>query len=118
MQYLLHDEDLGKLVEACLEGRVPKTAEPITIAHERGWELKEILSQMAQALGKRISFVPVPWQCVWLALKSLELAGAQTNFRSDSLISMVYQNPRPTFASLQELGFECRPFKLTPGMVR
>ena len=117
VQYLLHDEDLGKLVQACLEGRVPKAAEPITIAHEQGSELKEILSQIAQALSRRVFFVPVPWQCVWLALKFLELAGVRTNFRSDSLISMVYQNPRPAFTSLQPQGIKCRPFKLTPGML-
>ena len=117
VQYLLHDEDLGKSVQACLDGRLPKPAEPITIAHEQGWELKEILSQIAQALGKGVTFVPVPWQCVWLALKSLELAGVRTNFRSDSLISMVYQNPHPKFASLKPLGIECRGFKLTPGML-
>ena len=117
VQYLLHDEDLGKLVEACLDGRLRKPAEPITLAHEQGWELKEILSQIAQALGKGVSFVPVPWQCVWLALKSLELAGARTSFRSDSLISMVYQNPHPAFASLRPLGIACRPFKLAPGML-
>ena len=93
VQYLLHEEDLGNLVQACLDGRFPKPAEPITIAHEQRWELKEILGQIARALGKRVSFVPVPWQCVWLALKSLELAGVQTKFRSDSLISMVYQDP-------------------------
>jgi nucleoside-diphosphate-sugar epimerase len=115
VQYLIHDEDLGSLVRTCLDGRLPRPAQPITIAHEQPWELKEILSQIAQALGRRASFVPVPWQCVWLALKSLELAGVQTNFRSDSLISMVYQNPRPAFASPKSLGFECRPFKLAPG---
>jgi nucleoside-diphosphate-sugar epimerase len=117
VQYLLHDEDLGKLVQACLDGRLHQPASPISIAHEQGWELKEILSQIAQALGKGITFVPVPWQCVWLALKSLELAGVRTNFRSDSLISMVYQNPRPMFAALQPLGIACRPFKLTLGML-
>jgi nucleoside-diphosphate-sugar epimerase len=117
VQYLLHDEDLGNLVRACLDGRVPMPAEPITIAHARGWELKKILSQIAQALGKRVSFVPVPWQFIWLALKSLELAGVQTNFRSDSLISMVYQDPHPAFASPSLLGFDCRPFKLAPGML-
>ncbi len=117
VQYLLHDEDLGNLVLRCLDGRLPKPSEPITIAHDQGWELKEILSQIAQALGKRVSFVPVPWQCVWLALKSLELAGVQTRFRSDSLISMVYQNPQPAFASPKSLGFECRPFKLTRTML-
>jgi nucleoside-diphosphate-sugar epimerase len=115
-QYLLHAEDLGKLVRACLDGRVLKSAEPITIAHEQRWELKEILNLIARELGKRVSFVPVPWQCVWLALKSLELAGVRTNFRSDSLISLVYQDPCPAFASAKALGFECRPFRLTPGM--
>jgi nucleoside-diphosphate-sugar epimerase len=116
-QYLVHDEDLGKLVLGCLEARVSELAEPFTIAHEQGWELKDILGQIALALGKRPTFVPVPWQCVWLALKSLELAGVRTNFRSDSLISMVYQNPHPEFTPAKALGFECRPFKLTPGML-
>jgi nucleoside-diphosphate-sugar epimerase len=115
VQYLLHDEDLGNLILACLDGRFPKPAEPITIAHEQRWALKEILRRIAEAMGKRVSFVPVPWQCIWLALKSLELAGVQTRFRSDSLISMVYQNARPAFASPKSLGFECRPFKLAPG---
>ena len=117
VQYLLHDEDLGSLVQACLDGRLAKPAEPITIAHEQGWELKEILCQIAQGLGRHVSLVPVPWQCVWLALKSLELAGVQTHFRSDSLISMAYQDPCPAFGSAKALGFACRPFKLGPGMI-
>lgn len=117
VQYLLHDEDLGKLIQACLDGRLHSIAEPLTIAHEQGWELKEILSQIAEALGRQVTFVPVPWQGVWLALKSLELAGVRTHFRSDSLISMVYQDPHPALTSLKPLGIACRPFKLTPGML-
>jgi hypothetical protein len=96
---------------------VPAGVEPISIAHEEGWELKEILAQIARALGQRVTFVPVPWQCAWLGLKGLELAGGQPNFRSDSLISMVYQNPRPSFALVKSLGFQCRPFQLTPAML-
>jgi nucleoside-diphosphate-sugar epimerase len=117
VQYLVHDQDLGSLVQACLDGRLPKRVQPLTNAHEQGWEQKEILSQIAEALGKRVTLIPVPWQCVWLALKSLELAGVRTNFRSDSLISMVYQNPNPTLTALKPLGIECRPFKLAPGML-
>jgi nucleoside-diphosphate-sugar epimerase len=115
-QYLLHDEDLGHLMLGCLDGRVPAPVEPITIAHEQGWELREILAHMARALERRVTFVPVPWQFVWLALKSLELAGARPTFRSDSLISLVYQNPRPSFALVKSLGFECRPFQWTPSL--
>ena len=112
VQYLLHDEDLGNVVQGCLDGRVPAGVEPITVAHEQGLELKEILVQIAGSLGKRVTFLPVPWQVAWLGLKGLELAGARPNFRSDSLISMVYQNPRPSFALVKSLGFQCRPFQL------
>ena len=112
MQYLLHDGDLGHVVQGCLDGRVPAGVEPITVAREQGWELKEILAQIARALGRRVTFLPVPWHLAWLGLKGLELAGARPNFRSDSLISLVYQNPCPSFALLRSLGFQCRPFQL------
>jgi nucleoside-diphosphate-sugar epimerase len=117
LQYLVQEHDLGNLVQGCLEGRVPPGTAPITIAHEQGRELKDILAQIGQALGKRLSFVPVPWQCVWLGLKSLELVGARPNFKSDSVISIVYQNPQPSFALLKSLGFQCRPFRITPAML-
>jgi nucleoside-diphosphate-sugar epimerase len=113
-QYLVHDEDLGKLVQGCLDGRVPAGAEPITVAHEQGWELKEILAQIGRAQGQRVTFLPVPWQLAWLGLKGLELAGARPNFRSDSLIGMVYQNPDPSFTLLKSLGYLCRPFQWSP----
>ncbi len=113
-QYLLHDEDLGQLILGCLEGRVPAAVEPVTIANEQGWELRDILARMAHALDRRVTFVPVPWQLVWLALKSLELAGVRPTFRSDSLIGLVYQNPRPDFALVKSLGFQCRPFQWVP----
>jgi nucleoside-diphosphate-sugar epimerase len=116
-QYLVHEEDLGGVVQGCLEGRVPAGSGPIAAAHGQGWELRDIMAGMAQVMGRRISFVPVPWQFVWLALKSLELAGAPAKFRSDSLISLVYQDPAPSFVLLKSLGFQCRPFQLTPGML-
>ena len=111
-QYLLHQDDLGQLVLGMIEGRVPAVTEPISAAHEQGLELREILRQIAQALGKRISFVPVPWQAAWLGLKTIELVGIRTHFKSDSLISIVYQNPKPSFALLKSLGFQCRGFSL------
>lgn len=117
LQYLVHQLDLGHVVHTCLEGRLPPPAEPLPVAHDRGWELKVILRQLARTLGKRVWFLPVPWQLVWLALKSMETAGLKPRFRSDSLISMVYQNPRPNFAALRALGFNCRPFRLEPGMI-
>ena len=116
-QYLVHDADLADVVQGCLAGRVAARGEPICVAHEQGWELREILAQIARTLGKPVTFVPVPWQLAWLGLKGLELAGARPNFRSDSLISIVYQDPSPSFALVKSLGFQCRPFAVTPSLL-
>lgn len=117
VQYLLHEEDLGNLLQGVLAGRVPPGTGPISAAHAQGRELKDILARIASGLGKRVTFVPVPWQLLWLALKSLELAHMPAGFRSDSLISIVYQDPHPSFELLNSLGFQCRSFQITPVML-
>jgi nucleoside-diphosphate-sugar epimerase len=111
-QYLIHAEDLGQLVLACLHGRVPADSPPIAAAHEQGWELRDILSAMAQAPKRQVHFFPIPWPLVWLGLRTLEMAGWPTKFRSDSLLGLVYQNSRPDFSALKRLGINCRPFRL------
>ncbi len=115
-QYLLHADDLGNLVLGCLEGRVPRDNVPIAIAHDNPWELTDILTEIGAATGRRVQFVPVPWQLAWLGLKTLELAGLRPKFRSDSLLSMVYQAPNPSFGLVKSLGFHCRPFQVSPEM--
>jgi nucleoside-diphosphate-sugar epimerase len=116
-QYTVHEEDLGELVLGCLAGRAGNASIPILAAHARGWELGDILRQISNALGKQVRFIPVPWQIIWIGLKLLETAGIPTRFRSDSLISLIYQDPQPSFALLKSLGFHCRPFQLTAGML-
>jgi nucleoside-diphosphate-sugar epimerase len=116
-QYLIHDEDLGELVHRCLNGQVSPAAGPIAAAHHRAWELKEILAQVSLVLGKRLTFIPVPWRLVWTTLKLLESLGAPAKFRSDSLMGMAFQNPKPSFALLDSLGVQCRPFALTASML-
>jgi nucleoside-diphosphate-sugar epimerase len=112
-QYLLHEEDLARVVLGRLERGVSHGTGPIAVAHERGWEMRELLAEIGRALDKRVSFLPLPWQLPWLGLKALELAGVRTSFRSDSLLSLAHQNPHPSFALLKSLGFECRPFEVT-----
>jgi nucleoside-diphosphate-sugar epimerase len=115
-QYLVHEADLGNLLLGALAGGVPPGTGPITVAHAQGWELKDILARIASSLGRKVTFVPVPWQFLWLALKSLEFAGRPARFRSDSLVSMIYQDPHPSFELLSKLGFQCRPFQPGPAM--
>jgi nucleoside-diphosphate-sugar epimerase len=116
-QYLLHAEDLGAVVRICLDGRVKQASGAISAAHEQPWEVPDILRQVAVALGRKIHFLPVPWRLAWLGLRALELVRLPTNFRSDSLISMVYQDPHPSFESVKEFGIKCRPFVVSPSML-
>jgi hypothetical protein len=40
------------------------------------------------------------------------LCGLKLNFRSDSLVSLMYQNPQPDFSANSEAGLNCRPFEI------
>lgn len=114
IQYLIHDEDLASLVFRCATGEVSWSGPPVTIAHERPWTFREILREIARAKGKRISLVPVPWRLAWTGIKCAELCGLRLDFRSDSLVSLMHQNPNPSFAEQGELGVVCRPFQWPP----
>ena len=93
VQYLVHEEDLANLLQGILSGHVVRGTAPICAAHGEGWQLKDILARLASALGRRVTFVPVPWQALWLVLKALELARLPAAFRSDSLISIDLPGP-------------------------
>ncbi len=89
---------------------------PMTIAHEEPWTLRHILEEIGHAKGVRISFVPVPWRPAWAVIKAAELLGLRLPFRSDSLISLMYQNPAPSFAPLADSNIKCRSFRLEPAL--
>lgn len=110
-QYLVHDADLGAAVCRCLQAGSPARAEPLTVAHEQAWLLRDILLEIARALQRRIIFVPLPWRLVWAGLRGAELLHLPLEFRSDSLLSLVYQNPKPNFNLFEAVGLRCRPFE-------
>jgi nucleoside-diphosphate-sugar epimerase len=117
VQYLVHDVDLGRVIERCLLGEILSAKSPVTLAHEKGWEIRELMKQVGARLGKKVSFIPVPWRLAWLGLKTAEVLGLPTRFRSDSLIGLIYQNPSPSFELAKTLKAECRPFTITPSML-
>jgi hypothetical protein len=45
-------------------------------------------------------------------LKTAEIAGLKLNFRSDGLISLMHQNPRPDFSANAAAGLVCRPLQV------
>lgn len=94
-QYLVHEEDLARLVFALCQQAPPARA--ISAANGEGNSLRSLLEKVALEHGRKPFFIPVPWQLIYAGLKTLELFHLPTPFRSDSLIGFVFQNPSPDF---------------------
>lgn len=113
IQYLVHDEDLVNFICDCTAGKISAQPGPVTVAHEQPWRFRQLLEAIARAKKKRVSFIPIPWRMVWAGLKFAEQGGASLNFRSDSLVSLMRQNPNPSFALQRSLNIRCRPFSFS-----
>jgi nucleoside-diphosphate-sugar epimerase len=112
IQYLVHSDDLCAFIEKYAAGTIEIPPRILTAANERPWPFKDLITAVVHALGKKPTFIPVPWRLVWLALKSAEACGLRPNFRSDSLVSLMYQNPAPDFSANAGVGLACRPFDM------
>jgi nucleoside-diphosphate-sugar epimerase len=112
IQFLVYDEDLSAFIERYADGEIKIASGILTAANEQPWAFKKLLLEIARALDKKLKFIPLPWRLVWAGLKSAELCGLRLNFRSDSLVSLMYQNPRPDFSPNAALGLTCRPFEI------
>jgi nucleoside-diphosphate-sugar epimerase len=110
IQFLVHDEDLSGFIEKFAADQVKIPMQILTAANEQPWPFKKLLLEIARALDKKPKFIRLPWRFVWAALKSAELCGLKLNFRSDSLVSLMYQNPKPDFSANAAVGLTCRPF--------
>jgi nucleoside-diphosphate-sugar epimerase len=111
IQFLVHNEDLSAFIEKYASGKIEVAPRILTAANEQPWAFKKLLQEIARTLGKNPKFIPLPWRLVWAGLKSAELCGLKLNFRSDSLVSLMYQNPSPDFSVNAEIGLICRPFQ-------
>ena len=112
VQFLVHQEDLCAFVENHAAGKTTALPPILTAAHPQEWPLKQLLLEIARGQRRKISFIPLPWRLVWLGLKFGEVCGLRLNFRSDSLVSLMYQNPQPDFSSNAAAGLVCRPFAI------
>jgi len=107
-QYLVHEEDLARLILAAAEHGADRLPRPVTAASEQPLTLRRILHILARARNRRVTLVPVPWRAAWLALRSAEIVGLHPSFRSDSVISLMHQDPDPDFAMTRVLGVSLR----------
>lgn len=112
IQFLVHNEDLCDFIDRYASGQMKTEPRILTAANPQPWPFKRLLLEMARAFGKKPKFIPLPWRAIWLALKSAESCGLRLNFRSDSLVSLMNQNPAPDFSANENVGLNCRPFEI------
>lgn len=112
-QYLIHEEDLWRLLKGFLEGALHDPGRPVVAASSRAWPLRDLLAELARRQGLHPRFVTVPWQPVWAGLRLAELAHLPVQYRSDSVISLVRQDRKPDFNSLAAVGITARDFSVS-----
>jgi nucleoside-diphosphate-sugar epimerase len=109
-QYLVHKQDLCELLLRISREEMKFPPAPIVAASPRGWQVRDLLQVLAAAQHANVKFLPLPWQMIWLVLKIAELFGIAMPFRSDSVISLVRQNPNPHFSLAAQMGYRFRDF--------
>jgi nucleoside-diphosphate-sugar epimerase len=105
-QYLLHEATLTSVIRRAVRGDFNGARRPLSLAQPEPVALRTLLRYIAATQNKRIWLVPVPWVLLYLMLKSAEFIGLDLNFRSDSLISYIFQDPAPDFGALEQYGIE------------
>jgi nucleoside-diphosphate-sugar epimerase len=112
-QYLLHEDTLADVVRRAVAGDFDGANEPLTIAQPNGIAFRALLGYIASELGRHPILVPVPWRVLYLALRVTETVGMKLNFRSDSIVSFIFQNPSPDFNALDRFGIAPKCFSVS-----
>jgi nucleoside-diphosphate-sugar epimerase len=110
LQYLVHEEDLWDLLRRFCDGELQNPGRPVVAASSRPWTMRDLLAELARRQGRHPRFLTVPWQPVWAGLRLAELAHLPVPYRSDSVVSLVYQDRKPDFGTLTATGITPRDF--------
>lgn len=105
--FLTHQEDLARFIEFLMTHAIDECGSPeldgnrhFITANPRPYTFRRIVELLLEAAkGKQVRFFPVPWRAAWLGLKGLEVLGFNSGFRSDSVLSLAYQQKRPDFST-------------------
>jgi len=94
-----HAEDLASGLERFCRGEETPPGHALVAAFPKLFPFREILKILARLQGKSACFLPIPvWPVLW-ALRLAEHLHLPAPFKSDSLISLLHQDPNPIFSS-------------------
>jgi nucleoside-diphosphate-sugar epimerase len=105
-QYLLHERALAHVVRCAVRGDFAGENTLITVAQPEAVRFRNLLLHIAAEEGRSVSLIPVPWPIIFVALWSAEHLGLGSNFRSDSVLSFVYQDIAPDFSQMRLHGID------------
>ena len=112
VMFLIHIEDLCKLVYKFSTGEIKSSLNPIIAAHEKGKTFRNILDTLLNSKNKKALYIPIPYNLVLIMLKIAEGLGLKIRFRSDNLISMMNYDPSPRFDLEVSRSIQLRDFNV------
>ncbi len=100
--YPVHSDELSCIVAQLIEQPPKDTEEALVIAaHPEALSLDDVVRDMIRSFRlKPRLLIPVPWQAAWFGLRTIERFGLFVGLRSDSVISLMNQDPHPPFRDL------------------
>ena len=110
LQYLVQEADLCEFLFRYCAGKFPLPPTPVIAAHERGITFRQILEAIAKSQGANPCFINLPWRLMWAGFRFGEILRLPLPFRSDSIVSLMNQNPHPDFSQNLQFGLHCRAF--------
>ncbi|MEO5616705.1 MAG: NAD-dependent epimerase/dehydratase family protein [Candidatus Eisenbacteria bacterium] len=109
--FLVHADDLFRVVQAWLTLVGRPAPALIRAAHPQLFSMRGVLEVLAEAAGRRPVFLPVPTGAGLAVLRAFESIGLTLPFRSDSLMSMLHGNPDPGLSE-EVLDVRLRPLNV------
>ena len=103
-QFLLPEATLVEAVQAAIAGRFDAEHAPVTLADPTPVPFRDMVRRLALEAGRKVVLVPVPWQLLYVAFRTAEGLGLRLGFKSDSVISFIYQDKAPDFSTQARLG--------------
>ena len=89
--YLSHIEDLCKTIVLIINNEKNGI---FFCANNNSLSFKDLMIKFSN--NKKIILIPVLWQLLYIVLKIAEVIKIKVGFRSDSILSLARQNPRPS----------------------
>ncbi len=112
VMFLIHIDDLCKLVYKLSTGEIKSPSSPIIAAYEKGKTFRNILDILLSSKSKKAFYMSIPYNLVLAMLKVLEGLGLRIRFRSDNLISMMNYDPNPHFDLEVSKSIQLRDFNI------